>query len=83
MKLTNKSGNGLSHFLNEKGYFLANGETKEIPNAVAEVWLKIKGVEEYADPEELKKVKAELEKVKKTAETTKKVTKKTTKKKSK
>lgn len=66
MKLINRSGNGLSHIIEREVYYIANGAIGDVPEAVAKVWLKIKGVEEYADVEELKKVKAELEKAKKT-----------------
>ena len=76
MKIVNKCGNGLSHEFKNEVYYIANGDIAEVPTEVAKVWLKIQGVEEYADPEELKKVKAELEEVKKTA---KKTTKKKTK----
>lgn len=86
MKLINRSGNGLSHLVERQVYFIANGAVGDVPDAVAKVWLKIKGVEEYADVEELKKIKAELEEVKKEVKkpAVKKTTaKKTTKKKTK
>lgn len=72
MKLVNKTGNGLSHSIYEDNkrefYYLANGETKDIPEAIAEIWLKMPGVEQYIDQEELEraekaaKAKAEAEK---------------------
>lgn len=86
MKLINRSGNGLSHIIDREVFFIANGAIGDVPPAVAKVWLKINGVEEYADVEELKKVKAELEEVKKEVKKTavKKTTaKKTTNKKTK
>lgn len=82
MKIFNKSGNGLSHSLNGKIYALANDTIGIIPDEVAKVWLKIKGVTEYVAPEDLAKLKAENEALKAKVETPKKrTTKKTTKKK--
>lgn len=67
MKLHNRCGNGLSHILQEKEgdkvknvtYFIANGDFGEVPDAVAKIWLKIPGVTEYVEPEDLKKAEAE------------------------
>lgn len=67
MKLHNRCGNGLSHTLQEKEgdkvknvtYFIANGDFGEVPEAVAKIWLKIPGVTEYVEPEDLKKAEAE------------------------
>lgn len=72
MKIVNKTGNGLSHSINVadkwEHYFLANGEIKDIPEQIAQIWLKIKGVEKYIDQAELEraekaaKAKVEAEK---------------------
>ena len=67
MKLFNKSTNGLSHTVIEtvkdkkveKTYFLPVGEHVEVPEKVAKIWLKIKGVEEYVEPADLAKLEAE------------------------
>lgn len=80
MKIFNKCGNGLSHFLDGKVYFLANDTIGDVPNAVAKIWLNISGVTEYVAPEELEKIKAENAALKAKAKktTTKKVTAKKT-----
>lgn len=72
MKLINKSTNALSHRLVNVFYTLARGEYKDVPAEVAKVWLKIKGVEEYATPEDLNKIKEENEKLKKQIKSNKK-----------
>lgn len=68
MKLYNKCGNGLSHTLLEgntpKFYFLANDAIGEIPDEIAKIWLKFKGVTEYVSPEDMAKLKAENEALK-------------------
>lgn len=76
MKIENKSGNGLSHVVVSKDnkkitYFCPNGKTLEVPKEVAALWLKIKGVVEYADPAELKKLQEENARLKAEAETKK------------
>lgn len=73
MKLYNKSGNGLQHVLVKDGkmntYTLPNGSTADIPEEIAEKWLKINGVEEYIAPADLEKAaqeakaKADAEKI--------------------
>lgn len=69
MKLYNKCGNGLSHAEMEKGalkyYFIPNGQVGEVPDKIAKIWLKFDGVEEYISPDELAKLKAENEELKK------------------
>ncbi len=72
MRLYNKSGNGLQHVLAKEGkmytYNLPNGSTADIPDEIAEKWLKINGVEKYIAPADLDKaakeakVKADAEK---------------------
>jgi hypothetical protein len=72
MKINNKCGNGLSHFLNGKVYFLANDTIGDIPDSIAKVWLNIQGVTEYVSPDDMAKLKAENAALKaKTAKTTK------------
>lgn len=80
MKIFNKSGNGLSHSLNGKFYYLAHDAIGEVPDTVAKVWLNVAGVTEYVAPEDLKALKAENAALKK-ATAKKTTTKKTTKKK--
>ena len=65
MKIYNKCGNGLSHSYKGNIYFLANGNIGEFPDEVAKTWLNIQGVEEYVAPEDLAKLKAEIEELKK------------------
>lgn len=72
MKITNRTGNGLSHSLYEGKdlihYYLGNGETKDIPDNIAKIWLKFPGVDKYIDQADLEraekeaKAKAEAEK---------------------
>lgn len=65
MKLLNKSGNNLSHTLivkNEpKVYLLANGKHADVPQEIAEIWLKFNGVEKYIEPQDLEKAAKEAE----------------------
>lgn len=73
MKINNKCGNGLSHFLNGKVYFLANDTIGDIPDSIAKVWLNIQGVTEFVSPDDMAKLKAENAALKaKTAKTTSK-----------
>lgn len=67
MKLHNRTGYGLQHVItttDKNGkttritYTLAHDEAKEIPQEVAEVWLKIDGVTEYVAPADLKEAEA-------------------------
>lgn len=76
MKIFNKTGNGLSHSLDGKIYYLANDTIGEIPDEIAKIWLKFKGVTEYVSPEDMAKLKAENEALK-----AEKTPKKTSKKK--
>lgn len=73
MKLHNKTSYGLQHVVTKTDkdgrttkitYTLACDEVKEIPQEVANVWMKINGVEEYVAPADLKKAeeKAKAEK---------------------
>lgn len=72
MKLSNKTENNFAHTVSSKErYFLAAGTVAEIPDEVAKLWLQYEGVEEYVDPAEVEKLKAEVKKLKK-ATTTKK-----------
>lgn len=95
MKLLNKSTNGLSHIVTEivngkpveKTYFLGIGQNLDVPEEVAKIWLKIKGVEKYVSPEDLTKLEAkkdeEIAKLKKElaeSKKEKKTAKKTAKK---
>jgi hypothetical protein len=81
MKIYNKCGNGLSHSYKGNIYFLANGNIGDFPDEVAKIWLNIQGVEEYVAPEDLAKLKAEIEELKsKKAPAKKAPAKKTTKK---
>lgn len=75
MKVFNKCGNGLSHSLKGNVYYLANDTIGDIPEEVAQAWLKIKGVTEYIAPEDLEKLKAE-NKALKAEKTPKKTSKK-------
>lgn len=82
MKIINNSENAICHGLPLQGNFyrVEVGKVLDVPKNVAELWLKIKGVEEYAAPEEVKKAE---EKVKELEEKIKKLEapKKTTAKK--
>lgn len=55
-KLVNNSGYTLTH----GDINFIPGEIKEIPAEIASIWLKIKGVKEYADPKEVKAEKETL-----------------------
>lgn len=85
MKLYNKSKYNLSHAVkvDEKFtvYRLEQGQIKDIPDDIASQWLKIQGVEKYADPVDLEKLKKENEALKAKVEKQEKKTteKKTTK----
>lgn len=73
MKIENKSGHALSHIIIGKDnkkitYFVKNEGILEVPDDVAKLWLKIKGVKEYADPAELKKLQEENARLKAEAE---------------
>ena len=68
MKIQNKTSNGFSHVMkeqDEKGYLkdvlytVAAGGVADVPDEVAQVWLKIPGVVQYVAPEDLKKVEEE------------------------
>lgn len=66
MKLMNNSENTLIHGMpNEKNFYkLEVGKILNVPDEVAELWLKYKGVIKYAEPKDVEKVseeKAELE----------------------
>lgn len=73
MKLYNKNKNGFSHTVQSKvktadgevikpiTYTLAAGATADVPDEVAEIWLKIEGVEKYIAPEDLKKAQKQAE----------------------
>ncbi len=57
MRLINNSTNPLAH----GGYRLLKGEKKEIPNEIAQEWLKIPGVEKYVAPEDVTKAQKQAE----------------------
>lgn len=68
MKIQNNTSNGYSHVLQEKDekgylkdttYTVAAGGVVDVPDKVAQVWLKIPGVVRYVAPEDLKKVEEE------------------------
>lgn len=65
MKLINKTENNLNHFEEGKMYFLGAGQFGDYPNNIAEIWLKVKGIEKYATPEDLEAIKKENEELKK------------------
>lgn len=63
MKLINNSKNALMHSLKDKNgknvfYLLKVGEIKEIPNEIAEIWLKHPGVKEHVTAEDVEAIKA-------------------------
>ncbi len=69
MRVQNKCKHAFVHsVLNDKRQpemiILRPGENREVPDEVAEQWLKTGDVIKYADPDELTKVKAELEELK-------------------
>lgn len=88
MKIINNSENALCHGLpsqTNKGFYRVEvGKVLDVPEEVAKLWLKIKGVEEYAAPSDVKKAEEkvkELEaKLKKLEAPKKKPTKKGSKK---
>lgn len=63
MKIVNNSENALCHGIpskDGKNFFRAEvGAVIDVPDYVAELWLKIKGVEEYAAPADVKKAEDE------------------------
>lgn len=61
-------------------YMLRVGETRDIPEAIAQIWLKLDGIEEYVEPADLAKLEKENEKLKKQLEAAKKTTTKKAKK---
>lgn len=83
MKIINNSENALCHGLplQKNFYRVEVGKVLDVPKEVAKLWLKIKGVEEYAAPSDVKKAEAkvkELEaKLKKLEAPKKPLTKKT------
>lgn len=84
MKIINNSENAISHGLPDKKFYRVEvGKVLDVPADVAKLWLKIKGVEEYAAPDEVKKAEEkvkELEaKIKKLQAPKKTTAKKTTK----
>lgn len=85
MKVENKCKHAFCHsILNEKMQvemiILKPGEHKDVPDEVAKQWIKTGDVIEYADPEELAKVKAELEAMKSKKEESKETPAKSAKK---
>lgn len=68
MKIINNSDNALCHGLpsqtNKDFYRVEVGAVLEVPDHIAKLWLKIKGVEEYAAPDDVKKAEKENAKLK-------------------
>lgn len=84
MKIKNNSENAICHgcpLQKNSFYRVEVGKVIDVPESVAKLWLKIKGVEEYAAPSDVKKAEEkvkELEAKLKELETSKKpLTKKT------
>lgn len=66
MKIINNSENAISHGLpGTKGFYSVEvGKVIEVPDNIGALWLKIKGVKEYAAPDDVKRAEeknAELE----------------------
>ena len=63
MKIINKSENAICHGIpsqtNKDFYRVEVGKVIDVPAHIAELWLKIKGVEEYAAPADVKKAEDE------------------------
>lgn len=55
MKLVNNSKNALSH----DNYILKVGEMLEVPQNVADCWIKIEGVKEFIAPQDIEAIKAQ------------------------
>ena len=75
MKLINKTKNGYLHTIGDKTYLIPAGAKVEVPEDVAQIWLKIAGIEKYIEPieaekeqekaaKEIEELKAEIEKLK-------------------
>lgn len=77
MRVINNSKLNLSH----DKFYLKVGESLDVPNEVADIWLKLEGVTKFVTPEdiEVEKAKAVEEALK--VERSKNATKKTAKKK--
>lgn len=60
------------HSIADKTYTVANGAIADVPEEVAKVWLKIKGVVEHVDVRDYEALKAETEQLKKDLANTKK-----------
>lgn len=64
MKIINNSENALCHGLpsqTNKGFYRVEvGKVLDVPEDVAKLWLKIKGVEEYAAPSDVKKAEEKV-----------------------
>ena len=63
MKIINNSENAICHGIpsqtNKDFYRLEVGKVLDVPDDIAKLWLKIKGVEEYAAPADVKKAEEE------------------------
>ena len=63
MKIINNSENAICHGIptpEKKGFYRVEvGGIIDVPEDIAKLWLKIKGVEEYAKPEDVKKAEEE------------------------
>lgn len=62
MKIINNSENAICHGLplQKNFYRVEVGKVLDVPEEVAKLWLKIKGVEEYAAPSDVKKAEAKV-----------------------
>ena len=62
MKIKNNSENALCHGLplQKNFYRVEVGKIIDVPEEVAKLWLKIKGVEEYAAPSDVKKAEQKV-----------------------
>lgn len=62
MKIKNNSENAICHGcpLQKNFYRVEVGKVLEVPDEVAKLWLKIKGVEEYAAPSDVKKAEEKV-----------------------
>jgi len=49
------------HALGDKTHILNGGTTADVPDEVAEIWLKIPGVEKYIAPEDVTKAQKQAE----------------------
>lgn len=62
MKIINNSENAICHGLplQKNFYRVEVGKVIDVPEEVAKLWLKIKGVKEYAAPDDVKKAEQKV-----------------------